>query len=150
MRVTGRGKNSFYLLEQMPKEISAFALDLMRDMRGFSADSEGTMNPKVKWGVIGVADIAVKKVIPAMQRGEWSEVVGIASRDVERAKHAAEQLGIRKAYGSYEELLADPDIEAIYNPLPPYGLEPKPCAQAGPTKVLASADLVLHAERSFL
>ena len=76
------------------------------------------MKPKVKWGVIGVADIAVKKVIPAMQRGEWSEVVGIASRDVERAKHAAEQLGIRKAYGSYEELLADPDIEAIYNPLP--------------------------------
>jgi predicted dehydrogenase len=76
------------------------------------------MKPKVKWGVIGVADIAVKKVIPAMQRGEWSEVVGIASRDVERAKHAAEQLGIRKAYGSYEELLGDPDIEAIYNPLP--------------------------------
>ena len=76
------------------------------------------MKPKVKWGVIGVADIAVKKVIPAMQRGEWSEVVGIASRDVERAKRAAEQLGIRKAYGSYEELLGDPDIEAIYNPLP--------------------------------
>jgi predicted dehydrogenase len=76
------------------------------------------MKPKVKWGVIGVAGIAVKKVIPAMQRGEWSEVVGIASRDFERAKHAAEQLGIRKAYGSYEELLADPDIEAVYNPLP--------------------------------
>jgi predicted dehydrogenase len=76
------------------------------------------MKPKVKWGVLGVADIAVKKVIPAMQRGEWSEVVGIASRDVERAKRAAEQLGIRKAYGSYEELLGDPDIEAIYNPLP--------------------------------
>ena len=73
------------------------------------------MKPKVKWGVIGVAGIAVKKVIPAMQRGEWSEVVGIASRDFERAKHAAEQLGIRKVYGSYEELLADPDIVAVYN-----------------------------------
>jgi predicted dehydrogenase len=76
------------------------------------------MKTKVKWGVIGVAEIAVKKVIPAMQRGEWSEVVAIASRDIARAKHAAEQLGIEKAHGSYEELLADPDIEAIYNPLP--------------------------------
>ena len=76
------------------------------------------MKTKVKWGVLGVANIAVKKVIPAMQRGEWSEVVAIASRDIERAKGAAEQLGISKAYGSYEELLADPDIEAIYNPLP--------------------------------
>jgi predicted dehydrogenase len=76
------------------------------------------MKAKVKWGVIGVAEIAVKKVIPAMQRGEWSEVVAIASRDIARAKHAAEQLGIEKAHGSYEELLADPDIEAIYNPLP--------------------------------
>ena len=76
------------------------------------------MNRKVKWGVLGVAEIAVKKVIPAMQRGECSEVVAIASRDVERAKSAAAKLGISKAYGSYEELLADPDVEAIYNPLP--------------------------------
>ena len=76
------------------------------------------MRTKVKWGVIGVAGIATEKVIPAMQRGEWSEVVAIASRNVERAEQAAEQLGIGKAYGSYEELLADPDIEAIYNPLP--------------------------------
>lgn len=76
------------------------------------------MKTKVKWGVLGVANIAVKKVIPAMQRGEWSEVVAIASRDIKRAEGAAEQLGISKACGSYEELLADPDIEAIYNPLP--------------------------------
>lgn len=76
------------------------------------------MRPKVKWGVLGVAEIAVRKVIPAMQRGECSEVVAIASRDVERAKPAAAKLGISKAYGSYEELLADPDVEAIYNPLP--------------------------------
>ena len=76
------------------------------------------MNRKVKWGVLGVAEIAVKKVIPAIQRGECSEVVAIASRDVERAKSAAAKLGISKAYGSYEELLADPDVEAIYNPLP--------------------------------
>src|SRR6059036_841420 len=73
---------------------------------------------KVKWGVLGVAGIAVKKVIPAMQKGEWSEIAGIASRDPRKAQDAASQLGIAKAYGSYEELLAAPEIEAIYNPLP--------------------------------
>jgi predicted dehydrogenase len=76
------------------------------------------MKTKVRWGVIGVANIATRKVIPAMQRGEWTEIVAIASRDFQRAKQAASQLGIPKAYGSYEELLADSDVEAIYNPLP--------------------------------
>jgi predicted dehydrogenase len=76
------------------------------------------MKKKVEWGVLGVANIAVKKVIPAMQRGERSEIAAIASRDLSKAQQAAKQLGIRKAYGSYEELLLDPDIEAIYNPLP--------------------------------
>jgi predicted dehydrogenase len=76
------------------------------------------MNEKVSWGVLGVADIAVKRVIPAMQLGEWSQIVAISSRDLKRAQQAAEQLGIRKAYGSYEDLLADPEVEAIYNPLP--------------------------------
>jgi predicted dehydrogenase len=76
------------------------------------------MTSKVRWGVLGAANIAVKKVIPAMQRGEWSEVAALASRDVERAREAARSLGIPKAYGSYEELLADEEIEAIYNPLP--------------------------------
>lgn len=73
---------------------------------------------KVKWGVLGVAGIAVRKVIPAMQEGEWSEIAAIASRDPRKAKDAASKLGIPKAYGSYDELLADPEIEAIYNPLP--------------------------------
>jgi predicted dehydrogenase len=73
---------------------------------------------KVRWGILGAAKIAVEKVIPAMQRGRWSEVVGLASRDFTRAERAARQLGVPKAYGSYEELLADPDIEAVYNPLP--------------------------------
>ena len=73
---------------------------------------------KVKWGVLGVAAIAVNKVIPAMQEGEWSEVSAIASRDLGKAKTAADKLDIARAYGSYEELLADPEIEAIYNPLP--------------------------------
>ena len=73
---------------------------------------------KVKWGVLGVANIAVEKVIPAMQRGEASEIAAIASRDLARACEAAERLGIGRAYGSYDELLADPGIDAVYNPLP--------------------------------
>lgn len=77
-----------------------------------------SMPEKVRWGVLGVAKIATTKVIPAMQKGEWSEVAAIASRDLSKAKTAADKLGIRKALGSYEELLADPEIEAIYNPLP--------------------------------
>ena len=73
---------------------------------------------KVRWGILGVANIAMKKVIPAMQRGEWSEIAVIASRDAARAKSAAASLGIATAYGSYEELLDDPSIEAVYIPLP--------------------------------
>ncbi|HKE56330.1 MAG TPA: Gfo/Idh/MocA family oxidoreductase [Pyrinomonadaceae bacterium] len=76
------------------------------------------MAQKVKWGVLGVANIAVKKVIPAMQASAWSEITAIASRDLTKAEAAAKQLGIAKAYGSYEELINDRDIEAIYNPLP--------------------------------
>ena len=76
------------------------------------------MTKKVRWGVLGVAGIAVKKVIPGMQRGEWSEVTAIASRDMGKAERAARELGIPKAYGSYEELLADPEVDAVYNPLP--------------------------------
>src|SRR6476661_8800531 len=73
---------------------------------------------KVKWGVLGVASIAMRKVIPGMQKGALSEVAAIASRDLQKAKTAARDLGIPKAYGSYEELLADREIDAIYNPLP--------------------------------
>jgi predicted dehydrogenase len=73
---------------------------------------------KVRWGVLGAANIALKKVIPAMQRGAWSEVVGIASRDRSRAAAAATALDIPNVYGSYDELLDDPDIEAVYIPLP--------------------------------
>ncbi len=76
------------------------------------------MQTKVRWGVLGVAGIGMKKVIPAMQSGDRSDVLAIASRDSERARKAAAQLGIPKAYGSYEDLLADPEIEAVYNPLP--------------------------------
>lgn len=73
---------------------------------------------KIRWGILGVARIATTKVIPAMQRGSNLEIAAIASRDLNKARAAAEQLGIAKACGSYEELLADPSIDAIYNPLP--------------------------------
>ena len=76
------------------------------------------MPKKIRWGVLGVAGIAVKKVIPAMQRGKLSEITGLASRDLDRARAATKQLKIPKAFGSYEELLSDPEIDAVYNPLP--------------------------------
>lgn len=76
------------------------------------------MSEKVKWGVLGAANIALKKVIPGMQRGDWCEIAALASRDGAKARRAGQELGIPKSYGSYEELLADPEIEAIYNPLP--------------------------------
>jgi predicted dehydrogenase len=72
----------------------------------------------VRWGVLSTAKIARNQVIPAMKAGERSEIVALASRDEARAREAAAALGIPKAYGSYEALLADPDIDAIYNPLP--------------------------------
>jgi predicted dehydrogenase len=73
---------------------------------------------KVRWGVLSTANIGTGKVIPAMQSGRYCEIAAIASRDLDRAQAAADRLGIPKAYGSYEELLADPEIDAIYNPLP--------------------------------
>src|SRR5256886_16359567 len=73
---------------------------------------------KVKWGVLGVASIATRKVIPGMQKSALSEIAAIASRDLKKAEAAAKELGIAKAYGSYEELLADKEIEAVYKPLP--------------------------------
>ena len=91
------------------------------------------MSDKIRWGVLGVANIAVKKVIPAMQNGHFCEITAIASRDAARAKSAAAQLNIPKSYGSYQELLADPEIQAVYIPLPnhlhvPWSIR---CARAG-------------------
>jgi predicted dehydrogenase len=76
------------------------------------------MSKKIRWGVLSTAAIGLKKVIPAMQQGHLTTIAAIASRDLSKAKEAAAAHGIPKAYGSYEELLADPDINAIYNPLP--------------------------------
>jgi predicted dehydrogenase len=72
----------------------------------------------VRWGVLGAANIAVRQVIPATQQSPMCSVLAIASRDIAKARVAAESLDIPRAYGSYEELINDPDIEAIYNPLP--------------------------------
>jgi len=76
------------------------------------------MDKQLRWGVLSTANIGLKKVLPAMQRGAYSSVTAIASRDLNKAQQAAAALGIPTVYGSYEELLADPQIDAIYNPLP--------------------------------
>ena len=73
---------------------------------------------KVRWGVLSTSEMATYKVIPAMQQGTYCEVTAIASRTLEKAQAAANKLGIPKVYGSYEKLLGDPNIDAIYNPLP--------------------------------
>jgi predicted dehydrogenase len=74
--------------------------------------------PKVRWGVLGVSKFAVNKCIPGIQASALCEVAAIASRDIAKAKPAAEKLGIPAAYGSYEELLEDGSLDVIYNPLP--------------------------------
>ena len=76
------------------------------------------MSNKLRWGVLSTANIGLKKVLPAMQKGQHTTVTAIASRDLAKARAAATALAIPTAYGSYEELLADPNIDAIYNPLP--------------------------------
>ncbi|MEJ2643072.1 MAG: Gfo/Idh/MocA family oxidoreductase [Desulfosarcinaceae bacterium] len=73
---------------------------------------------RIRWGVLSTARIGTEKVLPAMQRGQYCEVVGIASRNLQTAQSTAKQLGIPRAYGAYEKLLADPEIEAVYIPLP--------------------------------
>src|SRR5215475_1151563 len=76
------------------------------------------MPRKVKWGILGVASLVRRRVMPGLAQCEHTEVTAIASRELPKAEKTAAQLGIPKAYGSYEELLADPEIEVIYNPLP--------------------------------
>ena len=73
---------------------------------------------KIRWGVLSTARIGTETVIPAMQLGEYCTVTAIASSQLEKAQAAAGQLGIEKAYGSYKELLVDPDIDDVYIPLP--------------------------------
>src|SRR5690349_7459826 len=72
----------------------------------------------VKWGIISTANIGVAKVIPGMLKSGELGVAAMSSRKLKTAKEWAVKFGIPKAYGSYEEMLADPEIEAVYNPLP--------------------------------
>ncbi len=76
------------------------------------------MGTKVRWGVLSTAKIGVEKVVPSMRKASNLEVVAIASRDGERARRAADRLHLPQAFDSYEALLASPDVDAIYNPLP--------------------------------
>ncbi|MGV8833232.1 MAG: Gfo/Idh/MocA family protein [Devosia sp.] len=73
---------------------------------------------KIRWGILSTANIGMEKVTPGIQKSAHSAVMAIASRDLGKAQAAAATLGIPKAYGSYEELFADPEIDAIYNCLP--------------------------------
>jgi predicted dehydrogenase len=107
------------------------------------------MPDKVRWGILGVASIAVRRAIPAMQNGQWTEVAAIASRDLGKAEEAARKLGIPQAYGSYEQLLADRSIDAIYNPLPNHLHVPwtAKAAEAG-KHVLCEKPLALNASEA--
>ena len=107
------------------------------------------MSKKIRFGIIGAAAIAIEHVIPAMQNGRLTEVTAIASRDLKKSQKAADQLGIEKAYGSYEELLADSDIDAVYNPLPnhlhvPWSIK---ALEAG-KHVLCEKPIALNAEEA--
>ena len=107
------------------------------------------MVDKVRWGVLGTAHIALAKVIPAMQQSPWCEIAAIASRDLAKAESAARELNIAKAYGSYEELLADPNIDAVYNPLPNHLHVPwtMKAAEAG-KHVLCEKPIALNADEA--
>jgi predicted dehydrogenase len=85
---------------------------------GTRSSQKGHIMKPVKWGIISTANIGMEKVIPGMMKSKLLEVAAISSRDIRTARAAAKKLGIAKAYGSYEEMLEDPEIEAVYNPLP--------------------------------
>jgi len=89
----------------------------MDQPEGTGTGGERSM-PPVRWGVLSTASIAVEKVVPGMRRARGCEVLAVGSRDQGRARSVASQLDIPRAYGSYEALLADPDIDAVYIPLP--------------------------------
>ena len=104
---------------------------------------------KVVWGVLSTAKIGWEKVIPAMFKSEYCEVRALASRNLEKGRKLADQLGIAKAYGSYQELLDDPEIEAIYNPLPNHEHVPLTLAAARAGKhVLCEKPVALTASEA--
>ncbi|GEO12887.1 Gfo/Idh/MocA family protein [Microvirga aerophila] len=108
------------------------------------------MSKKVRWGILSPAKIARVHVIPAMKNGKLTDVVAIASRDWQRARDAAAEFGIPKVYGSYEALLADPEIDAVYNPLPNHLHAPLTikALEAG-KHVLCEKPIALNAEEAY-
>ncbi len=105
------------------------------------------MEKIIRWGILSTANIGLKHVIPAIQKAEGCEVLGIASRAKETAEAAAKKMGIPRSYDTYEALLSDPDIDAIYIPLPNHMHIPwmKKCLEAG-KHVLCEKPLALHAD----
>src|SRR5262245_40209951 len=104
---------------------------------------------KVVWGILSTAKIGRVKVIPAMQKSAWIDVRAIASRSEAAARQSADMLRIPRAYGSYEALLADPEIEAVYNPLPNHLHVPLTLQAAAAGKhVLCEKPIALTAEEA--
>lgn len=97
---------------------SHIGMDYTRDEFILSLKVAILVTRKLRWGVVGTAGIAVRSVIPGIQASETGELTAIASRDLAKAEETAAKLGIPKAYGSYEEIVSDPEIDAIYVPLP--------------------------------
>jgi predicted dehydrogenase len=103
----------------------------------------------VRWGVLSTAKIGRVKVVPAMMKSPVCNVIAVASRDEASAREMAAELGIAKAYGSYEALLADPAVEAIYNPLPNHLHVPMTLAAAAAGKhVLCEKPIAITAEEA--
>ena len=84
----------------------------------FLVQKEAFMSNKVRWGTLSTSRHAAHSVIPAIHDSDNGEVVAVASRDADQAKKYAEENNIPNSYGDYEALLADPNVDVIYNPLP--------------------------------
>lgn len=103
----------------------------------------------VRWGILSTARIGRTKVVPGMMKSPLCDMVAVASRDEASARKMADELGIRKAYGSYEALLADPEIEAVYNPLPNHLHVPMTLAAAAAGKhVLCEKPIAITADEA--
>jgi predicted dehydrogenase len=113
------------------------------------AAARGKKDKPVRWGIISTARIGWEKVIPGMLKSKDFEVRAIASRSLPTARKWAKKLGIPVAYGSYEELLDDPEIDAVYNPLPNHLHVPLTLAAAAKGKhVLCEKPVALSAEEA--